>query len=208
MNVKFENTTILYDQYKDTCIHNREMVKKRGKLFVAAGLVELLNLALLLFPETILHGLSDYAISQFQTNIQLSISLLQSAVWISILYIVIQYFQVNTNIERRYGYIGKLESELAELMETPLMKRESESYSNSYPLLLNIADSLYKWVFPTLFALINLFKIKSEIKNQGFNGSVILDLLLFLLIDSIVVIYMWSIFSLCLQEKKEKKTET
>lgn len=185
-----DKNEILYDHYKETVKLNHDMARKRGALFVAAVLLELLNLALLLFPTIVMDSLSLYVDSQYQFKLDLSVNILQSTIWIAITYILVRYFQSNIYIERQYSYISKIEEQLAASLNEPLLKRESDSYLDNYPTVLNIIDFFYKWIVPILFIAINVFKIGNEVFCQGLNAGVAFDCVLCAGIVILIIFYL------------------
>jgi H+/gluconate symporter-like permease len=110
----------------------------------------------------------------------------------------IRYFQTNIYIERQYFYIEQLEREISNELQSNIFARESKNYLQSYPLVLDIIDFIYKLAFPVLAILLIALKIIFEWIQQ--------NNIISCLIDSFIAfaIILLSIFYLIFLHKKKE----
>ncbi len=134
-------------------------------MFVFFCIFELFNFSMLLFPNEIAASISQYIYSKYSIGFSFNITIIQSAIWIAITYIMIRYYQTNIYIERQYGYISRLEDKVAKIIKEPCFKRESENYLNNYPAVLDVIHVFYTWVIPILIIAINVIKSIMEWVN-------------------------------------------
>ena len=97
-----------------------------------------------------------------ETPLQLSNTIIQTLIWLLIVYVMIRYIQDMLYIERQYTYLNKLEKEISNLTISGIFSREGENYQRNYPMVLNFIDLFYKMLMPILFALINIVRIHEE----------------------------------------------
>ncbi|MDR2408203.1 MAG: hypothetical protein LBE13_08840, partial [Bacteroidales bacterium] len=97
----------------------------------------------------------------FSLELPFQITVIQSFVWVIVLYLFMRYIQTNIYIERLYKYIKQLENRIEEQAEV-IFNRESKSYEVKYPLILNIIHIIYVWIFPIMSILIITLKIYFE----------------------------------------------
>lgn len=152
----------IYDHYKETFQISRDMQQKRGKLFVALCLFELLNVVVLIFPNEFVKVVSEMINSQYQTTVSLNIAILQSAVWITITYLMVRYYQTNIYVERQYKYIALLEEKISTEINDDCFNRESTNYLTKYPKVLDLISTFYTWIIPVLIIVANTIKIIFE----------------------------------------------
>lgn len=103
----------------------------------------------------------------FSLDLPFQITVIQSFVWVLVLYLFMRYIQTNIYIERLYKYIEQIENEIEKQVEI-MFNRESKNYENEYPLVLNIIHIIYVWLFPIMSILIVSLKIYFE-KVQNIN---------------------------------------
>lgn len=104
----------------------------------------LFSFLLLIKPNEALTILLDGINSQWETNISLGLGVLQTLLWIMIIYATIQYIQSVLYVERSYRYQSKLEKELSREIRKAI-NREGGNYTENYPMVSNfIADKLRK----------------------------------------------------------------
>jgi hypothetical protein len=100
-----------------------------------------------------------------------------------------KYMQTSIYIERQYKYIEKLETEISKCFETNF-DRESCSYENNYPLVLNTIHIIYAWIFPILSSLIIILKIYFEIKQNTNIIPLIFDTIIAVMIVLLNIFYL------------------
>ena len=96
---------LYYDHYKETCSLNKEAQSRRNKNYVVLCVLEALSFLFLIKPETVLEVFSTGINAQFNTVLVLGNGVLQTLLWILIVYAMIRYCQDTIYIERRYIYI-------------------------------------------------------------------------------------------------------
>ena len=156
---------LLYDHYKETVKLSLDAQTKRNKLFVFTCLYEMLNFIMLLFPKQVADGLVAFIKTQYKIAIEFSISFFQCAIWIAITYTLVRYLQTMIYVERQYQYIKVLEKEISQIIESPHFDRESNSYLDKYPKVLDLIHIFYTWAIPLLLIIINLLKVVLESMN-------------------------------------------
>lgn len=116
-------------------------------------------------------------INKDTTNpINLGQMVIQTLLWILVLYVFMRYCQLNIYVERQYKYLSDIENEL---LENGLkISREGKNYNENYPVVLCVIDFLYKWFFPILFLGINVIRISTEICWNTWSVSIVCDLLI------------------------------
>jgi hypothetical protein len=172
------------------------MKKKRDTFFVMLCIGITLLFCFLLSPSEVFNSIYKMVEGYFSLELPFQITILQSFVWVIILYFFIRYIQTNIYIERQYKYIEQLENKIAEQTEIEF-NRESKNYENEYPLVLNMIHIIYTWVFPVMSILIIALKIYFE-KIQRIN-------IVPLAFDTIIalIIILLNIFYLTFLHKKK-----
>jgi len=160
-----EKLDVLYDHYKETVQISLDTQKKRGTLFVVFCVLELLNFSMLLFPNEIAKSISQYVYSTYEITFNFNIAILQSAIWIALIYTMIRYYQTNIYVERQYGYIALLEDKISKILHEKCFKRESDNYLNKYPKVLDLISIFYTWIIPILIIIVNVAKSFFEWRN-------------------------------------------
>ena len=153
---------VLYDHYKETFGLSKEAQGRRNKSFVILCVLEALSFLLLIRPEMafelILKGINNDIV----TPLQLSNTIIQTLMWLLIVYVMIRYIQDMLYVERQYVYLNNLEKKISNLTATSIFSREGENYQKNYPMVLNFIDLFYKMLMPILFAVINIVRIYVE----------------------------------------------
>ena len=118
-------------------------------------------------------------------NLSVSGRVVQTLLWVGVLYTYIRYLQLMTTIEREYLYLNKLEHELKR-QGCPI-DREGSDYSMGWPLLSKAIDLLYKRFFIALFEIVLLTKAIAE----GFTIDLfsIIDWAVYFLFTTLTVLY-------------------
>lgn len=184
---------LLYDHYKDTCEINRSMIKNRNKFFVYLILIITFHFLLMVEPNSILQVLSSVLANKYNLNIQFSVSIIQSLIWIVLLYVTIRYYQETINIEQQYKYIHMMEKELNKKSKLKI-DREGKNYLSDYPVVKDMIHFIYQYIFPIIYLCLIIIKIVNELYNSGltfctFLDGVICDICVCLTIAYIV--YLW-----------------
>ncbi len=150
------NRELIYAHYKDTCEIQTKNISQRNRLLLAF-FISVIVLLLFIFQEkssmSVLLGLFR---SRYNIDLNFSIELIRSLLWLMLFYFTMQYYSKSINIERNYLYIHELEENINQLCGQTLLKRESQAYLNRYPILLDFVDVFYKKVVPTIYILVIL----------------------------------------------------
>lgn len=162
-----DKVELLYDHYKDTYALHMDMRKKRDTFFIILCIGIALLFCFLLNPSDVFDSLYKMIQGYLSLELPFQITVIQSFVWVIVLYIFIRYIQINIYIERQYKYIEQLENKISEQAEIEF-NREGKNYENEYPLVLNMIHIIYVWVFPIMSILIIVLKIYFE-KIQNIN---------------------------------------
>ena len=152
---------LLYDHYKDTCEIQRNNLELRNKLFVYVVILLGLLILLAFKPDTVGGMLVAIIKGEFGIDISPSFAIIQSLLWVLLLYASIRYYQSTIYIERTYEYIHRIEDRI-EKEANLRFDREGGHYLKDYPFCSQLIDILYKWVFPVLYIIIVIIKIFSE----------------------------------------------
>lgn len=161
------NAELLYNHYKDSCDICRKCEQDRNKLF-ATVFVLLIVLFLFLTAESSTVEIIQAVVKEkYKINLSLSIDIMQSAVWLLLLYYTIRYYQLSIQIERLYIYIHKTEEKISELSSLNIT-REGKEYLKNYPLILNCIWFAYTIMFPMLYLLCVIVKLCFELKSGGY----------------------------------------
>jgi len=186
---------VLYDHYKDTCSVQRKNLKVRNILFVVVIVVLGLLLLISYCPDTVGDAILSFLVHEYGINVRIQFGIMQSLIWVVLLYISVRYYQSTINIERTYKYIHKLEERLSFLVSnndeeriTIVIDRESGNYLEDYPVLSSIIDSMYKWVFPIIYIIAVAFKIIIERRCEFLYAF---DIILFTIAIVLCVLYIF-----------------
>ena len=199
-----ENLDLLYDHYKDSFNLSKKEQEKRNKNFVILCLLEALAFMSLLNSNKAYEVFNNIINYKIENPIPFSNTVLQTLLWILILYFSIRYCQNNIYIERQYDYIHNLEKTISSKIPDYDFNRESTNYLSKYPFVLEFIGFFYTWIIPILFISINSIRCIIEIKNLSFNISLILDVLMYIatvILTISYIVFMKSDFI----EKKIKK---
>lgn len=170
---------VLYDHYKETFSLSKEAQGRRNKSFVILCVLEAVSFLLLIRPEMAFELILKGINKDIETPLQLSNTIIQTLIWLLIVYVMIRYIQDMLYIERQYTYLDKLEKEISNLTISGIFSREGENYQRNYPMVLNFIDLFYKMLMPILFALINIVRIHGEwILSQESTIALVCDTIL------------------------------
>jgi hypothetical protein len=168
------NLEIAYNHYKDSFTLIKDAEKERSRFFI---ILCLLIAGLFLFaiePNSLFQIIKDLSKEYGKTSFNFSITIVQSLLWIVLLFFTMRYFQINSYIERQYEYLHKIENEIDSKIEIDF-KREGRSYLDNYPLILNFFYYIYNGIFPLVYLAIVIYKIVYEWFNKYSLQSTILD---------------------------------
>ncbi|MBP2654579.1 MAG: hypothetical protein H6Q73_2148 [Firmicutes bacterium] len=185
-----EKLDVLYDHYKESNALSQSAQKQRSQYFCSICVLELLNLVFLIYPNEMVSAVSQVASSKYSVTIPIGISVIQAALWVSIVYFLVQYYQKNIYIERQYIYLAGLEKDISGLIDSASFKREGDNYLQGYPLVLDVIDFFYKWVIPVSFILINTLKIVFEYMNHLHWALTLFDTICFLFLAVLTILYL------------------
>lgn len=187
---------ILYDHYKETFSLSKEAQVRRNKSFVFLCVLEAVSFLLLVRPEKVFELIHGGINKELNVTLQLSNTIIQTLLWLLIVYIMIRYIQDMLYIERQYIYLDNLEKKIADLGAINIFAREGENYQKDYPMVLIFIDLFYKMLMPILFALINLVRIYKEwMSIDKVTIAIICDTILFASIFIIDWFYFFEIHS-------------
>lgn len=174
----------LYDHYKDTCQIQRVACESRNKFFLFLMILVFVLGAFTFDPR----GCEDAAaavLAGYGFDLLVSGRVVQTLLWIAVLYTYIRYLQFMMSIERGYLYLNKLEHELKN--HGCVIDREGDGYSMGWPLLSRAIDLLYKRFFIVLFEVVLLVKAIAE--GFAFDIFTLIDWTVLILFSALTVLY-------------------
>ena len=140
----------LHDHYKETYSLSKEAQKDRNKYFVFLCVSITCLLMFLIDTSAVEQTMAGWYMENISTaGVSFHINTIQSFVWVINLYLFIRYIQTNTYVERQYKYIENLEAEITKLSSIKFT-RESKSYLESYPKVLDFIHIIYVWIYPLI----------------------------------------------------------
>lgn len=185
---------ILYDHYKETFSLSKVAQERRNKSFICLCILEALAFFIVIDPENMFKAMKSY--EKLTVIVGLGHDIIQTLLWMMIVYILIRYVQDMIYVERQYNYLDKMEKRLSDKIKENIFRREGENYLKEYPKVLNLIDLFYKMLMPVLFLIINIFHIVMEWQYSGKNIlSAVCDTVLFLAIFIITWFYFFWIHS-------------
>ncbi len=191
---EMESIEILYDHYKDTYALSKVAQERRNKSFVCLCILETVAYLWAVDPQKMIVALQSYEILSGFVN--LGHEIIQTFLWMMIVYVLIRYVQDMIYVERQYGYLTKLEIKISSIVADEMFSRESSNYLKEYPKILNLIDLFYKMVMPVLFLVLNFVHIIMEWQYDQKNMlSVLCDSFIFTAIFIITWFYFFWIHS-------------
>ena len=157
-----DSLEVLYDHYKETFSLSKEAQSRRNKSFIILCVLEALSFFLLIRPEKAIELIHEGINKELDLALHLSNTIIQTLIWLLIVYVMIRYVQDVLYVERQYKYLENLEKELSSTHHIKVFEREGTNYQKDYPMVLNFIDLFYKMLMPILFALINTVRIYKE----------------------------------------------
>lgn len=187
---------VLYDHYKETCNLSKEAQTRRNKNFIVLCILEAFSFLLLIRPQKAFKLILDGINKELDMTLQLSNAIIQTLLWLFIIYILIRYIQDMLYIERQYIYLDNLEKEISNIISKNIFTREGDSYQKNFPMVLNFIDLFYKMLMPIFFTAINIVRIRKEwILLNEVTIALICDTVLFMAIFIITWFYFFEIHS-------------
>ena len=163
---------ILYDHYKESYGLSKQAQNRRNRSFVLLCVLEAISFLILINPIKALAlltvmiqvGLLEWIeiADGWEAQFLFGNTVLQTLLWVLIVYVTVRYVQDVMYIERQYGYLDHLEKTIAAKTGGAVFNREGEHYLSNYPMILNFIDLFYKMFSPILFLSINTVRIYSE----------------------------------------------
>lgn len=179
------NAELLYNLYTDTFNLHQENIKNRNKCFIELCV----SIAFLFFftydlklTTSIINAIVN---KHLNTYVYFQFYIVQSLIWVITLYFTMRYYQLNISIERMYPRLDNLEKQLSKSGNLDF-GREGKDYADKYPLVLNLVDIFYKWIFIFVYLIIMITKIFSESYKQP---TFIFDLIMFIGCISLTILY-------------------
>jgi hypothetical protein len=153
---------VLNDHYNSTVTDFKKLNKTRDTNF----LFMLILLGVMAFqyvsPSQSQSVLTQFAQKKLEVDATISVGVIGSLVWFSLLYVSVRYFQNVINIEKQYNYTHQLENELAKHYDGKAFTREGKTYLNNYAIFSDWVHIVYWYIFPVLFTTVLTVKIIGE----------------------------------------------
>ena len=141
---------------------SKEAQFRRNKSFVVLCILEAVSFLILIKPEEVFELINAGIRQEVDSALVVGSTVLQTLIWIMIVYVMIRYVQDVLYVERQYVYLGRLEKEISKAASVKVFDREGENYSRQYPMVSNFIDLFYKMLMPVFFAFINTIHILKE----------------------------------------------
>lgn len=184
-----DKTELLYDHYKETFSIIKETIIQRNRFFVMVFLVMTLQFLFALSPDSISYLIIGIVQKQYEIDISNQMSIIQSFLWLILLYLTMRYYQATIYLEKQYNCIHSIESDISNI-EHITFDRESGNYLSNYPKMSDFVDILYKWVFPIIYCLIICYKIVTEYITLKFSFLLLLNSILFISCFILTILYL------------------
>lgn len=184
-----DKTELLYDHYKDTFSRIKECINERNHFFVMVFIVIAVQFLFATSSDTISSVIVSFIQEKYKIDISAQMSIIQSLLWLILLYLTMRYYQINVYVERQYNYIHSLEEDIAREADIKF-DREGGDYLSNYPKMNSFMDILYKWIFPIIYCLIICYKIINEYTVSRFSFLLILNTILFISCLVLTILYL------------------
>lgn len=172
-----DSLELLYDHYKDTFELLTERLKQRDKKFVFSFIISSVLVLLTFNPDEYQCIIVGYVSKQYSVDLTNQFAVLQTFLWVALLYETLRYSQAVVNIERTYVYLDSVEKRISEL-SSEKFDREVRDYAVNFRLASKYANFIYKYIFPVFSIVVALLKIISEFKNTSAWYFMVIDLIL------------------------------
>lgn len=156
-----DNKGLLYDHYKETFSLIKDSITQRNRLFMWLFSIMAIHFLFAASPESVLAIIVGIAQKRYNVDLSNQMSIIQSFLWVMLLYLTMRYYQSTVYIERQYRYIHSLEAGIANIASIKF-DREGTNYLLNYPKMNDFIDFLYKWFFPLLHVAVICYKIVTE----------------------------------------------
>lgn len=180
---------MLYDHYKETFSRIKECLNDRNHFFVMVFIVIAVQFLFATSSDTISSVIVSLVQEKYKIDISAQMSIIQSLLWLILLYLTMRYYQINVYIERQYNYIHSLEEDISREAGIKF-DREGGDYLSNYPKMNSFMDILYKWIFPIIYCLIICYKIINEYIVSKFSFLLILNTVLFISCFVLTILYL------------------
>ncbi len=184
-----DKTELLYDHYKETFSRIKESLNDRNHFFVMVFIVIAVQFLFATSADTISAVIVSLIQEKYKIDISAQMSIIQSLLWLILLYLTMRYYQINVYVERQYNYIHSLEKDIAKEVDIKF-DREGGDYLSNYPKMNSFMDILYKWIFPIIYCLIICFKIIIEYIASKFSLLLVLNTILFASCFVLTILYL------------------
>lgn len=184
-----EKNELLYDHYKETFSLIKDYNKERNRFFLLLFAIMGLQFLLAVVPDGIISLIVDVVKEVYNIDISNQFIVIQSVLWLVLLYFTMRYYQTVVYIERQYNYIHKLEEKISVVYDVEF-DRESKNYLNFYPKMSDMIDFMYKWVFPILYCLVICIRICAEVMTSAFGFAILFDCVMFVCCFVLTILYL------------------
>lgn len=185
-----DKTELLYDHFKESFSLIKEQLDKRNRFFIMLFVTLAIQFLFALTPESISALITTIIKNNYEIDISGQIVIIQSLLWVILLYFTMRYYQSNVYIEKQYNYIHQLEESISNLIEVKF-DREGGNYLENYPKMNDLIDFLYKWLFPIMYCLIVCYKIINEyVIQKAFSFPLLFNTIVFLACFVLTILYL------------------
>lgn len=184
-----DKTELLYDHYKETYMIIKENIRDRNKFFLLFFIIMSIQFLFAVTPDSISSIIVSIIHKTYEIDISNQIVIIQSLLWLILLYFTMRYYQCSVYIERQYKYIHSLESNISVLIDNKF-DRESTDYLLFYPKMNNMVDAMYKWVFPIIYCVVITIKIVGEFENEFYCFTTVFDGVIFVSCFVLTILYL------------------
>ena len=112
-----EPMELLYDHYKETFNMSKEAQNRRNKYFVILCILEAVSFLFITNPDKVIELINKGVESQLEVTVSLGLTIIQTLLWLFIVYTLIRYIQDVLYVERQYGYLEMIEKEIDSSLE-------------------------------------------------------------------------------------------
>lgn len=179
----------LYDHYKETISYLKRDLIKRDKLtWIFLGGLILYFLIEFNTEESVI--VANFLVKdKIGDSIIINYNLLVTGILLSILMVIMIYFQICLNIEKQYNYIHNIEDKLNSISDEKLITREGYSYLNEYPLLSALIHRVYGLFLPLGIIVSMVMKVSILLENQ-LSIQIVVNLIIGIAIIIITFLYL------------------
>lgn len=184
-----DKTELLYDHYKETYSIIKENIRDRNKFFLLFFIIMSIQFLFAVTPDSISSIIISIIYTSYDIDISSQITVIQSLLWLILLYFTMRYYQCSVYIERQYKYIHSLEGNISALIDNKF-DRESADYLSFYPKMNDMIDVMYKWVFPIIYCVVITIKIVGEFANEFYCCKTVFDGVIFISCFVLTILYL------------------